>query len=239
MTNQKRTPAGVPTGGEFAANSHDEARPILPGYTYEERKTVSGAPAEHMQIGESRSARTSSEYAPLTVESFRFKDGTKVVMLTPGDKYADWDDYESRATFLAQSSEMRGTVERVNNYRDWLRRKEHPLYVVTLAHSVKDPVTHEYQERTMEVAFINPSTVPDRIDGIVRAVETARTFEEYEDERDYAYQSGKEHEDAIGEYHELQEERDNLHAFLGEEEYQKYVNGIGPGVRYETREFTR
>lgn len=34
MTNIKRTPAGVPTGGEFAANEHDEAAASLDGFLF-------------------------------------------------------------------------------------------------------------------------------------------------------------------------------------------------------------
>lgn len=232
---QSRQPKGVPVGGQYAANSHDEAPDLMPGYTYSQHDTdMAGNPFTHMSIGETKGAISASEEVPLRVRSFRFEGKKKIVSLTPSTKYDDWDEPSSRAAFLAQKEHMLATVERVRDHRDWLRSEQHPMYVVTLTRSVTDPLTEEREIRTLDVEFINPRGIPNRTQAIQQAVEESVNFREYEDAEAYFHESGKEYEDAMGDYAVMQERDENLRAFLGDD-YPTYVLGtMSETIEYRT-----
>lgn len=230
---QTRQPKGVPVGGQYAENTHDEATALLDGYTRVERTTdYSGKTFRHFAVGECRSA-TPNEKPDFSVQGIRFEKGTRVVMLAPEKPGVIWEDPVFRAPYLAADSYLGASVQRVDDHRDFVSRTVSPCYVVEITRSVKDPVTHEYEHRTFKQEFVNPAGIPSRSDAIYVAVERAIEFESYEDEDDYVAQSDREYEDAVNDYHELRDRTEELRTFLGDE-YDHYVHGTVPaGSRYE------
>lgn len=234
---QSRQPKGVPTGGQFAPSSHEEASPLLADYAYEERTTDSqGEPFGQMAVGESRGAIRNDEPQGLSVRHFRFENGERIVTLVPETKHDSLESYESRALRFAHESYVLATVKRERDFPDWRTKKIYPLYVVTLERSVKNN-QGEYDHLTFEQEFVNPRGIPGRADAILVAAETATEYERYRDEEDYIYQSDREPEDAAADYAELHDRATDLRAFLGDEAYEEIVKGKTPeGVRYEIEE---
>lgn len=235
---QNRTPKGVPTGGEFAANSHDEAPATLPGYTYEQRSEYPGGePVEHMEIGEVRDA-VDHEF-PFELLDTRAVDtdgefsGIEFTV-RPKDDRTSWISYEDRASQISALPGINATVERVRNHRDWLRQKEHPLYVVNLSRDVYDPNTGKTTTKTLHAEFVNPYGIPTKEDAMQALAENACAYEEeYADEDDYIAQSGREYEDALSDYRDMQERAEDTKDFLGDDLYKVLTTGDSPGVHYK------
>lgn len=234
---QNRTPKGVPTGGEFAANAHDEARPLMPGYTYEQRSEYPGGePVEHMEIGEVRDA--APHESPFELLDTRVDDDDITFVLHPKTAGTSWVSLEDRASNISAMPNIKATVERANNHRDWLRQKEHPLYLVTMTQDVYDPNTGETTAKSVTAEFVNPYGIPTKEDAMLALAENASAYEEeFSDLDDYVARSDREPEDAAVEHQEMQERAENLKDFLGDDLYRVITFGDSRRVHYETEEY--
>lgn len=190
MTNQKRQPSGVPVGGQFDSNSHDEAGGAL---------AVSHDTL--MEIGETRDMPvTDIEFGEVTVTRDENDGIEHVSVIVPNDQWGhsrDYDSDEDRVQFLAHYDGVTGSAKRIEPQErsgGWAAAYD---YEVTLTNPYTDETitetwgtgSSETHERTPRAADVLHSMVSDA------AGVHGRSFDEWCDEMGYEDEEPESDED--------------------------------------------
>jgi hypothetical protein len=222
--NKKRQPAGIPVGGQFAANEHDEAG----GSLSVNHETL-------MRMGETREMPVSRiDFGDTTVTED--EDGKEhVSVVVPADQWGnerDYDSDEDRVQFLAHYDGVTGSATRITpNERGGERTPAYDYEVkLTNPHTGETITTNwgtvssDSHERTPRAADVLHSMVSDA------ASVNGRDFGEWREdmgyEPDYEAESYGEdpHAKYRGIYDACVESEEKLQAFLGDR-YDDYMWG--------------
>ena len=147
----QRQPKGIPVGGQYAENQHDEAGASLSATATVDHDTL-------MEIGETREMPV-SQYGIENVSAERDEDTGKetvTVRVTNPDPYNEltYTDDEDRAHLLAAADGVTATATRVEPKHEGAWTGEHYEYEVTL----ENPYTGESMTTTWHTGTAHKNT---------------------------------------------------------------------------------